>query len=137
VSLHCWPPKPNSASPAGAHLEVGGCPGILANDLELSVSGLPDKQLGLFLYGPHGSFRPLGDGLLCVGGGLQRILPPQVSSAAGTAHLRVDLSQDPFVEGAYAITPGSTWSFQYWYRDRGAAPATSNLSDAVHVVFAP
>lgn len=136
VALQCWPPQANSASPAGAHLVVLGCPGILANELELSVTGLPPGQVGLFLYGPESAHLPLGDGLLCVGAGAQRILPPQVSSLAGTAQLALDLTQGPFSSGPNAVTAGSAWSFQYWYRDRGGDPATVNLSDAAHVVFA-
>jgi hypothetical protein len=33
------------------------------------------------------------------------------------------------------FTPGSSWNFQFWYRDPQAGGARFNLSNALHVDF--
>jgi len=42
----------------------------------------------------------------------------------------LDFSAAPVASGAGALTVGSTWYFQYWYRDPAASGASFNLSDA-------
>ena len=68
---------------------------------------------------------------------MQRVVPSVVADPTGTVQLAIDLSQFPFSGSPTAITPGSTWNLQFWYRDPAGAPTSYNLSDAVHVVFAP
>ena len=35
------------------------------------------------------------------------------------------------------ITPGSTWYFQFWYRDSAAGGAAFNLSNGLSATFCP
>jgi hypothetical protein len=38
---------------------------------------------------------------------------------------------------ASQIAPGSTWFFQFWYRDSDAGPAAFNLSNGLSATFCP
>jgi hypothetical protein len=40
-------------------------------------------------------------------------------------------------ERAELITPGSTWTFQFWYRDLAAGGAGFNLSNELSATFCP
>jgi hypothetical protein len=137
VSISCWPGAPNSVSSQGAHTQARGCPGLTANDLVLEVSRLPAGALGLFLYGSQQQQTPLGNGWGCVTGSVQRIMSPLTASSAGVVDYPIDLTRFPFAGSAHAIHPGSSWVFQFWYRDSLGSPTTFNSSNAVQVVFAP
>ena len=129
--------SPNSAGP-GALITAAGSFHVEDDDLNLTVTGLPANQPGLFFCGDLVDAVPFEGGTLCVGSthGLYRLPPPVSSSAAGTVTRAVSLEQRPFDEEWSTVLPGSSWSFQYWYRD-AAAPVSSriNLSDAVRVQF--
>jgi alpha-tubulin suppressor-like RCC1 family protein len=127
----------NSVNPQGAFLTAQGCVGISANNLVFDLSGLPPLQIGTLFYGSTLGYAPFGNGRLCAGGAVQRAGRALIASASGTLSIPVDLSQPPFSSGPQAILPGSHWNFQFWYRDPGGAPGTTNLSNALHVVFAP
>ncbi|MCP3917678.1 MAG: hypothetical protein GY711_19210 [bacterium] len=75
---------------------------------------------------------PLGEGTLCVGSPFIR-LPVVQTDVLGSASYVLDLT-DPLFPSA-EITPGTTWNFQFWYRDVAGGPAGFNLSDAVGVQF--
>jgi hypothetical protein len=137
TSYYCWPAAANSVNPAGASLSVDGCPGLTANNLVLSVTGLPPGGPGIFFYGSQPRFTANGIGYTCVGGSVRRILPPVFADGSGTVALPLDLTHFPFSGSAQSILPGSTWNFQYWYRDPAGSQSTYNFSDACHVVFAP
>jgi hypothetical protein len=49
----------------------------------------------------------------------------------------VDFGSPPASTGPGALTAGSTWYFQYWYRDPLAGGANFNLSDALGGTFCP
>ena len=102
-----------------------------------TVSHLPPGVPGIFFYGQQQAQQPFGGGWLCIGGSAQRVLPAQFASAAGVTTYAVDLSSYPFTGSANPITPGSAWSFQFWYRDPHGGATNFNLSDAQHIVFAP
>lgn len=76
-----------------------------------------------------------GEGLRCVKGGVIRINPAIQTDAAGAAALALDLTQPPTSSGE--ITAGSTWNFQFWYRDPSGGPEGFNLSDGLMVTFCP
>jgi hypothetical protein len=137
VSLTCWPGARNSVSPSGATFQVEGCPSIVANELVFTVTGLPPGVPGIFNYGPQQIHSALGNGWACVGGGVQRVLPPLLADPTGKVVFPVDLTSFPFSGSANTITAGSSWNFQYWYRDPNGNPTTYNFSDAQHIVFAP
>jgi hypothetical protein len=55
----------------------------------------------------------------------------------GTASRFFDLSVPPASVGAGAVVAGSTWHFQFWYRNVAGGGALFNLSDGLTAVFAP
>ncbi len=124
---------PNSVG-AGAIMGATGSTSLAANDLVVNVSGAPAGNFGLFVYGPDEQQVPLGDGFLCVGGGILR-LNPLVIDGGGMAIEALDLANPPQPSGR--ILAGTQWSFQFWYRDPAAGGTGSNLSDALRVGFCP
>ncbi len=57
------------------------------------------------------------------------------SGSSGTYTRAVDLPSP--TTGGSVINPGSTWYFQYWYRDPQAGGANFNLTDALGGTFCP
>lgn len=123
---------PNSASASGAVLDHTGSLSLAANDLVLRATGCPPQHFGLFYYGSSSIEVPFGDGFRCVGGQTFR-LGIAATGSEGVATRAVDLSSPP--QAAGQITPGSSWSFQFWYRDIPAAQSGFNLSDALRGTF--
>ncbi|MEM6570627.1 MAG: hypothetical protein AAF957_19610, partial [Planctomycetota bacterium] len=121
---------PNSTGEAASITAVGSAV-VGQNDFDLRASGLPAGAPNLFILGPETQSTPLGDGTLCIGGSLLRVMPPNVSDASGVARESLDLTQAPWTT---AIVPGSTWRFQNWFRDGGSAFGF-NLSNATSVAF--
>ncbi len=122
---------PNSVGP-GAHTGFLGTTSVGANGFVLTAAGAPPIEFGLFYYGPEAAQVPFGDGFRCVGPGdlgLFRLQPPLTTDAAGALARAVDLTNPP--EPAGTIGTGSTWSFQFWYRDLAAGGTSFNLSDAL------
>jgi hypothetical protein len=107
---------------------AAGSASIAANDLVLWASRVPDGQPGSFFYGTMTAAMPFGDGLLCVGGNVFRL---GLTTAAGElASQPVDFTQ---LIGAGAILPGSTWHFQYVFRD--SIGVGLNLTDGLTIDF--
>jgi len=128
---------PNSA---GTTAQIGwsGSVELGQNNFTLDVSGALPDALGLFFYGPAEVQLPLAEGTLCVGGGslgIQRLQPPLQLDGAGAASRQLDFTAPPASSGPGAISLGSTWNFQFWYRDPAGGPVGSNLSDALRVNF--
>ncbi len=118
----------------GALLTGSGSTDVFADDLALTVSGVAPSQFGLIFMGP-GTTAPiaLGDGTLCLAGGLFRF-PTAFSDAAGS------FTETGVLAGANEIgapvAVGATWNFQAWYRDGGGpCGAGSNLTNALPVTF--
>lgn len=131
---------PNSAFPNGAKQGWAGSTSVSTNNFWLQAYFLPPNMPGLFLYSAGQQQVPFGNGSLCVGGGgsgVFRILPLMQNPQQAGIGLKLDFTQPPFNAGPGAITPGSTWHFQYWYRDIVAPPAFFNLSDGLRVTFCP
>ncbi len=123
---------------SGAHLSWSGSRSVAANDFTLHVTGCPAGEFGLFFYGPERGQTPFGQhGYLNVapgGIGLTRVPPRLLTDSAGSVSKTFDFTAPPMNSGVAEIEPGSTWSFQFWYRDPGVG---FNLSDAIEVVFCP
>jgi hypothetical protein len=125
----------NSVGP-GASISHIGSASLSANDLQLSVSGLPIGTTGLIYYGPNQIAVLFGDGLRCVGGGVIRLSPIQ-SDIFGFVNVALDLTSAPFDAGPGAAIVGETKNFQHWYRDPTFGNSGYNLSDGLSVTFCP
>jgi hypothetical protein len=126
--------SPNSVGP-GARMGSRGLPSLSTNEFALEVSGAPRFVFGLFFYGRVPQEIPFQSGNLCIRPPLVRLGPPVPTTRYGTMVRRLDLEA---TSGPTAITAGSTWNFQFWYRDAAFAPGvagTTNLSDGWRVVF--
>lgn len=128
--------SPNSMGP-GALIGASGSASVGENDFTLTVSAAAAGQFGVFFYGTDQVSLPFGDGVLCIGGGVFRLNPPLLTDGLGSASRWADLTAPPAGSGLGAITPGSSWNFQFWYRDGAAGGAQVNLSDGLAVVFLP
>lgn len=125
--------SPNSAG-SGATLSASGSASLAANDLVLRADGAPPGEFGLFFYGPDSNDGALGDGVLCIGGGLHR-LPALAIDGAGVGTWALDMDAPPKEVGRIEV--GSEWRFQLWYRDTAGGGSGSNTSDALVVRFCP
>ena len=131
--------SPNSAGP-GATLSSAGSTSVTANAFSLTAGGVIPGEFGLFYYGSASLQSPFGDGVRCVGGaggGVFRLNPLVQADAAGVATRSVDLTLPPTNSGAGMVSPGSTWYFQFWFRDNVAGMSGFNTSDGLRVTFAP
>lgn len=123
---------PNSASLGGAGVLVNGSTSLADNDLTFNVFGLPADSFGLWYYGGSAVNLPAGNGTRCVGGTLFRLNPVQ-ADGLGLAFYALDNTAPP--EPAAQLSVGSTWYFQFWYRDTAAGGAGFNFSEALEVQF--
>ncbi len=140
--VNCFPPlahpdtycvlTPNSAGP-GAAMGWSGSTSVAANNFVLSVTGAPPSTTGLFFFGSFtGVFGPFGDGNLCVPAPRHRLGVQTVDGSGGASRI-VDLTTFP----GTLLTPMSTASFQFWFRDAAAGGAGFNLSNAIWSPFFP
>ncbi|MDP6955273.1 MAG: hypothetical protein QF599_04795 [Planctomycetota bacterium] len=117
----------------GAVLGSTGSVSIAANDLQFFAYFLPANQFGIVYYGTGQTEVPFGNGNRCVGGSLYR-LPIVQSSMWGDMIYSLDNSNPPAPSGQ--LTAGSTWNFQYWFRDPNTG-ANFNLSNGHSITFCP
>ncbi len=128
---------PNSVG-GGSTISYSGSTSVAANDLVLGAGAMPPGKSALFFYGPGQITVLFGNGLLCASGGtVYRLLPAVTTSPSGSASHALDLTQPPAGSGPGAITPGSAWTFQCWYRDPDAGGASYNTSNALRATFCP
>ena len=109
---------------------------VCQNQMCLSVFDVPADVTGLFFYGGKPTQVPMANGFLCVSPfhpGLYR-LPTVKTDIYNSAHLQLDF---PTLPAAGKIKAGSTWYFQFWFRDPLAGGAGSNFSDGVKITFCP
>jgi hypothetical protein len=128
--------SPNSAG-AGARIDTFGPLSIASNDFRLTARCAAPNQPGLFFYGGGRKFLPFGNGNLCVSSPFFRLNPPVQVDASGHVLRRVDFTQPPSGSGPGMITSGSTWYFQFWYRDPMGGGARYNTTDGLSVTFLP
>ena len=119
----------------GAEMVYGGSTSVSANDFVLASVWCPYNQFGVFYYGPAQAQIPFGNGYRCVvSGGVGVFRLPVVNTGIlGAGLWPLDITSPAHPSGQ--ITAGSTWYFQFWYRDPLAGGATFNLSDALKVNF--
>lgn len=121
----------------GARATLGalGSFSVTSNSFQLQAYNCPAGRAGIFVYGAYPTQIPFANGYLCVSPfypGLYRAGHPVIVNQSGTTALPVDLTQLP---GAAQITGGSSWNFQFWFRE--PVGAGSNLSDAMRITFCP
>jgi len=126
--------SPNSVGP-GATIAASGSTSIAADDFRLVASGLPPVQFGIFYYGLLQAQIPFGNGFRCIQGLVYRLRPPALADGTGQASHRVDFDDPPLASGR--ISAGSTWNFQFWYRDPAGGGAFFNLTDGLTATFCP
>jgi VCBS repeat protein/FG-GAP repeat protein len=124
----------NSAGTRASIDSTGGL-SISTGSVILRVLNAVPSQPGLFFYGAGRDATPFGGGTLCVAGPHYRLRPAQTLSVLGSASYVVDFGSDPAGSGAGMITAGSTWNFQFWYRD--PAGGAFNLSNGLELTFQP
>ena len=122
----------NSVSASGAEIDMTGSQIVGDNNFGLIAFNLPSNQNGIFFYGPNQLSNPFGNGTLCVGGQLFR-LGIITTDIFGGANQILDLTSPP--QAAGQITGGSTWNFQFWYRDPAGGGSAFNLTNGLEVPF--
>jgi glucose/arabinose dehydrogenase len=101
---------------------------ISNNDLLLQSFGNPPHVFGLFYYGQGMVQVPAFNGFRCIQNNIHR-LPTVQTSDFGDASYQFDINAPPNV-----ITAGTTWNFQFFYRDPTIG-TRANYSDALSVIF--
>ena len=115
----------------GARLFATGSNSLSANDLQFAVVDLPPFTTSLLVMGETSAPSVLQNGILCVGGQLQRFPARIVSSY--TAY-----TEGPGLPPQVQVGSLATSYFQAWYRDsNGPCGGNSNLSNAVAVTWTP
>lgn len=123
---------PNSVSATGATIWYLGSQSISTNTFGLYSENLPLNTPGLYFFGSAQTFTTFGDGFRCVDGTpLYRLPIVFTDTLFGGVNYTLNM---PTVS---VITPGSTWNFQFWYRDTVPGGTGFNLSDALNVNFCP
>jgi len=125
-----------NSSGAGGVLAAGGSASVGADDLTFAAANLPANGAALLISGTGqanaGSGVVLGDGLLCVGGTVRRLVVafPGVGGNANWG---------PGLVAMGGWSAGVTQYFQCWYRDASGSPCASgfNLTNGVSVSFVP
>lgn len=134
LPVHFCTANPNSTG-SPASMGYTGTYGVAQNDLVLTAKDCAANQFGLFFLGADESQVPLGDGILCIASPQYR-MPVVSTSPGGMASYAVDLTN--LLAGTPSITAGSSWGFQFWFRDQnGPLGQGSNLSDGLRIVFTP
>jgi spore coat protein A len=116
-----------------------GSASVATDDLVLTAVNLPPTTFGIpFMGGAEASPSALGNGQLCVAAPLYRF-PVVQANAQGLSMIGPGLGAVAQVNppGGW-IVAGSTWRFQYWYRDVGGpCGAVYNATNGVAVQFTP
>lgn len=121
---------PNSSG-AAARIQVSGSIDVPDNGMILRASPVPNNTLGLFFFGSGIANQPFGNGRLCISGQINRL--PVIQANGNNFAQLVDFTSG----NGTAITTGSTWHFQCWFRDVPAGGSNFDLSDGMHVNFLP
>ncbi|MBL8862965.1 MAG: endonuclease/exonuclease/phosphatase family protein [Planctomycetes bacterium] len=122
---------PNSVG-AGAIMESAGSLSLSANNLVLLAHDAPPNASALYFYGPNETQVPFGNGWRCIGNPITRLGILQIDPL-GTAYYPLDFQSGSLTQ----ITPGTSWSFQLWYRNPAGGGAGFNLSNGRRFRFCP
>ena len=132
--------NPNSLT-SGAVMDSNGNTSISANNFEIRAIGAAQNKNGIFFYGPAAVQVAFGDGFQCVGAGgvgIFRLNPLLQTDVFGNVSRNVNFTTHPAGSGPGQITAGSTWRFQFWFRDpQGPGGSGFNLTDGLAATFCP
>jgi hypothetical protein len=132
VATYCTA-LPNTTGQA-ASISASGSTSLFANSLVLHVADCPPLKHGIFFYGALQTSVPWGSGIRCVAGTLFR-LPALTLDATGAASLAFDVTQIPAASGPGQVLEGSTWNFQFYFRDPAPGAPSTNASNALSITF--
>jgi Tol biopolymer transport system component len=142
-ATNCEPPvfygdvNGNSVFAFGAIIDLLGSTRISDDNFTLQVQYVPNGP-GQFFYGPEQVSTPFGDGIRLVGAGQHGVFRlPIIQGVGHFATYQMHFGLPPANAGPGHIIPGSTWNFQYMFRDPGAGTFGFNTSGAVQVTFSP
>jgi hypothetical protein len=126
-----------TSSGAASEMRALGSKRVATDTLIFEADNVPPGQFGIFFYGEAAASVPFGNGIRCVGAGPAGLarLAVHAANAAGLLVHGLDFSAPP--SAATAITAGSTWRFQAWFRDTPAAGAGFNFSSGLAITFEP
>jgi len=133
ASSYCTSTPNSTGRPAT--IDISGSLSVHENNARLLAFDCPPGKAGIFFYGKNPAQIPMADGYLCISPfypGLIRLRPAFHADAAGHAERMIDFDALP---EPGRIVGGSTWNFQFWYRDPAAGGTGTNFSDAVRVTF--
>ncbi|MEL6716985.1 MAG: hypothetical protein AAFP86_24625, partial [Planctomycetota bacterium] len=111
-----------------------------ANTTKVAVGeAIPPSQFCLLVAGSGGGFVPMlggGQGTLCLGGTLGRY-NDQLAAANGQGVVTFVINPANIPAGGAFFTalPGDFYQFQIWHRDVAGSGPTSNLTNAVTILF--
>jgi hypothetical protein len=125
-----------NSSGQGARLSNTGGTSVAADDALFSCTEMPANKTGLIYYGtqPKNGLAGahFGDGLRCVAGTVRRFSKQSTGASGAFAQ------SQPVAASAGALSAGSTWYFQAWFRDDASVCGNqSNLSNGLAVTFQP
>jgi plastocyanin len=131
TSNYCTSTPHSAGGPA--LITSSGSTSISASNFTLVASNATPNNFGLFFYGTTQIQNPLGNGFQCVGGSTYR-LPPLQLDAFGSGQQLLNFAAPPDPGGQ--ITPGSSWNFQFWFRDPPVG-AGFNFTNGLAATFCP
>ncbi|MDZ4772849.1 MAG: hypothetical protein SGI72_06905, partial [Planctomycetota bacterium] len=121
----------NNSTGNSAQISSTGTVSIAANNFTLVATQCPLASPGVFFYGATQIQIPFGNGNRCVGGTLFRC-PIITTNGSGVGTFPFNFNA---FTGPGQVTAGSTWKFQFWFRDAITGPAFFNTSNALSVTF--
>jgi len=122
----------------GALLRGSGSASIAEDSLVLLADRMPTNQAGIFWVAAGRLDAPFGDGRLCISSGGVRPFRFPIQSSGLRGQIVLGPGVVAQASGRIAITPGSTWNFQAWYRDPfGPCGYGFNTTNALAVTWAP
>lgn len=126
----------SNSSGAPAAIRTSGSTSLFANALAFHVDDAAPNRNGIFFYGANAIATPWGEGVRCVASPLFR-LPLLTTDALGSASLALDVTQPPASSGPGQLLAGSSWRFQFYFRDPAGGPSGWNTSNGLRVTFCP
>ena len=127
-----------NSSGGGARMTAAGDAVLSADTMTLDITGVNGAKAGLLIRGDNqvngGLGNPVGDGLICAGGAVQRS-HVQVTDATGATTFS-DWNGSGLGSVANA---GAPTNYQFWYRDPQGSPCGNgfNFTNAYSVTYQP